>query len=110
MLEDLYCHSKTIKSTSSYAFSQCKLGWCTLHVPESSVSLYSKNSPWSEFGNIVALTESDPKPTGIMVVKYDDDKYIVGYYSPDGQRIDAPRKGVNIIKYSNGETKKIVVK
>ena len=109
-LEDIYCYSKTIKSTSSSAFTSCKLGWCTLHVPESSINLYSKNSPWSEFGNIVALTESDPKPTGIMGVKYYDDKYIVGYYSPDGQRIDAPRKGVNIIKYSNGETKKIVVK
>lgn len=109
-LEDVYCYSKTIKSTSSSAFTGCKLGWCTLHVPESSINLYSKNSPWSEFGNIVALTESDPKPTGIRGVKYDDDKYIVGYYSPDGQRIDAPRKGVNIIKYSNGGTKKIVVK
>lgn len=110
MLEDVYCYSKTIKSTSSSAFTGCKLGWCTLHVPESSINLYSKNSPWSEFGNIVALTESDPKPTGIMGVKYDDDKYIVGYYSPDGQRLDAPRKGVNIVKYSNGETKKIIVK
>ena len=32
------------------------------------------------------------------------------YYSPEGRRLDAPQRGINIIKMSNGTTKKVVVK
>ena len=32
------------------------------------------------------------------------------YYSPEGRRLDAPQRGINIIKMSNGTTKKVFVK
>lgn len=35
---------------------------------------------------------------------------IVGYYTIDGKRISTPVKGVNIVKYVDGSTKKIFVK
>ena len=34
----------------------------------------------------------------------------VRVYSPNGKRLNSPQKGVNIIRMSNGRTKKIVVK
>lgn len=32
------------------------------------------------------------------------------YYTIDGRRVDAPVKGLNVVKMANGETKKIIVK
>ena len=109
-MEDVFSYANTVKETSSYAFQNTKIAWCTLHVPESSITLYSKNKPWSDFGNIVALTNNDPKPTGIVSIVNADNVSVVGYYTLEGQRIDLPRKGVNIVKMSDGTVKKIVIK
>lgn len=38
------------------------------------------------------------------------EKYIVGYYSIDGIRHDRPMQGVNIIRYSDGSTRKLISK
>lgn len=37
-------------------------------------------------------------------------KVPVAYYTPDGQRIPHPKKGINIVQYDDGTTKKIMVK
>ena len=37
-------------------------------------------------------------------------KVPVAYYTPDGQRIPHPKKGINIVQYDDGSTKKIMVK
>ena len=37
-------------------------------------------------------------------------KVPVAYYTPDGQRVPHPRKGINIVQYDDGSTKKIMVK
>ena len=37
-------------------------------------------------------------------------KIPVAYYTPGGQRIPHPRKGINIVQYDDGSTKKIMVK
>ena len=108
-LADLYCYAKVPK-TESNAFRNSGIEYVTLHVPASYIAAYKKSSPWNEFGEIVALTDDDPKPTGIIGVVNEDDACAVGYYSLEGQRIEVPRKGVNIVKMSDGTMKKIVIK
>ena len=34
---------------------------------------------------------------------------VVGYFGLDGTRLQTPRKGVNIVKYADGSSKKVVV-
>ena len=34
---------------------------------------------------------------------------ITGYYSLDGRAYDSPRKGLNIVRYSDGSARKIIV-
>lgn len=34
---------------------------------------------------------------------------VAGYYSLDGRKLDAPVKGINIVRYSDGTSKKVVV-
>lgn len=38
------------------------------------------------------------------------DKEGTKYYTPDGKPLNKPRKGINIVKYSDGATKKIMLK
>ena len=37
-------------------------------------------------------------------------KVPTAYYSPNGQRLLRPQKGINIVLYEDGTTRKIVVK
>lgn len=53
----------------------------------------------------------DEESAGIAGVETVENNEPVGYYTLDGQKLSAPRKGtVNIVKYANGKTSKIVVK
>ncbi len=43
-------------------------------------------------------------------IKSDNEKYEIARYNIMGQRIDYPQTGINIIKYSDGSVKKIIIK
>ena len=47
--------------------------------------------------------------TGISSVGVDNDN-VEGYYTVNGVRNETPVKGINIIRYKNGQTKKVVIK
>ncbi|WP_028897376.1 Omp28-related outer membrane protein [Prevotella sp. HUN102] len=48
--------------------------------------------------------------TGIENATIGEENEIVAYYNIAGQKFDAPQKGVNIVKYKNGKTQKVIVK
>jgi surface protein len=52
------------------------------------------------------LTQNDPN--GLHFI--DTDSIITDYYTIDGRRIEAPVKGINIVKYSNGTERRVLVK
>ena len=58
-LTEVYCNAENIPTTSRNAFENVNFTNATLIVPGSSVAAYKATSPWSGFGNIVAL----PEPT-----------------------------------------------
>ena len=51
----MVCYAENVPSTKSDAFWESSISIATLHVPEGSVGKYKKSSPWSSFGNIVAI-------------------------------------------------------
>ena len=66
------------------------------------------NDLWVDNTNMVAVGESDL--TGISnVINWNEVKE-VGRYTIDGQKLNAPIKGINLVKLSNGQTIKVVVK
>lgn len=79
---------------------------CYLYVPTGTAALYSAADVWKNFVNIV---ESD-EPLGIENAESGDCSAEVARYDIHGQRISAPQAGINIIKYINGKTKKVLVK
>ena len=74
---------------------------CKLQVPEASIPAYQAADQWKEFFFI--------EPTGINEIKEDTTRQY-RYYDLNGNLLLQPHKGVNILKSSNGKTKKIMVK
>ena len=58
-LRDVYCHAENVPITEGYAFEDTPIASATLHVPAGSIEEYKTTSPWSGFGNIVALPMKD---------------------------------------------------
>ena len=66
------------------------------------------NDLWVDNTNMVVVGESDL--TGISnVINWNGVKE-VGRYTIDGQKLNAPMKGINLVKLSNGKTIKVIVK
>ena len=86
------------------AFYNVYIKNCTLYVPQGTELDYFLADVWGDFGNIV---EYDP--TGIDKVTTSTNVEEVSRYSVNGQRLVGPTKGLNIVKYSDGSVKKVVV-
>lgn len=75
----------------------------TLYVPKGMKNAY-QNSEWRYCKEIIEMETS-----GIDSVILNPDAKEVSRYSADGQQLAVPVKGLNIVKYSDGSVKKVVV-
>jgi hypothetical protein len=107
-LRDIYYWAEDVPYIEDSTFESSLYIAATLHVPAVSVDAYKQTYPWSKFINTVPLTDDDPKPTSILSLKTNDNIYPVDIYSIDGKRKSQPQRGLNIIRMSNGTTKKII--
>ena len=117
----------SVKSLGDYAFQKCSslqsiyVSWsipisvgktfyavdkskCTLYVPQGTKHDYLLADVWGDFWNIIEYN-----PTGIDKVTTSTDAKELSRYSVNGQRLSAPAKGLNIVKYSDGSVKKVAV-
>ena len=76
----------------------------TLYVPKGMKNAY-QNSKWRYCKEIIEMETS-----GIDSVILNPDAKEVSRYSADGQQLAVPVKGLNIVKYSDGSARKVVVK
>ena len=86
------------------AFYGVDISKCTLYVPQGTEQDYWLAPVWGDFGKIVEFDA-----TGIDKVTTSTDAKELSRYSVNGQRLSAPAKGLNIVKYSDGSVKKVVV-
>jgi hypothetical protein len=83
----------------------------TLYVPKGSKSAYKAADFWGQFKDIVEI-----EVTGIDQISFQENgeqginQEGAVWYTIDGKQVDKPKKGINIIRMSNGTTKKVVVK
>ena len=102
-LTSIYVCAEKLPKMGSHVFDGCEAEKCTLYVPKGTYDDY-----WlSEFGYFENIVEFDA--TGIDKVTTSTDANEVSRYSINGQRLAAPTKGLNIVKYSDGSMKKVVV-
>jgi hypothetical protein len=108
-LTDVTCYAENVPSTDYGAFNESYIEFATLHVPSSSVNAYKTAEPWKNFKEIVSITENDPNPSGIKAMEINaGDNNII--YNMNGVRQPEPKKGLNIVRTSDGRAKKVVVK
>ena len=102
-LTSIYVYTEKLPKMGRSVFEDCDAKKCTVYVPKGTYDDY-----WlSEFGYFENIVEFDP--TGINNVITSNDAKELSRYSLNGQRLSAPSKGLNIVKYSDGSVKKVVV-
>ena len=77
----------------------------TLYVPKGTKNAYQNSWDWCYCKEIIEMETS-----GIDSVILNPDAKEVSRYSVNGQRLAVPVKGLNIVKYSDGSARKVVVK
>ena len=102
-LTSIYVYTEKLPKMGRSVFEDCDAKKCTVYVPKGTYDDY-----WlSEFGYFENIVEFDP--TGINNIITSNDAKELSRYSLNGQRLSAPSKGLNIVKYSDGSVKKVVV-
>ena len=102
-LTSIYVYPENLPELESGIFTGCDAKNCTVYVPKGTYDAYKS----SKFGYFEKIVEFDA--TGIDKVTTSTNVKEVSRYSANGQRLSAPAKGLNIVKYSDGSVKKVVV-
>ena len=102
-LTSIYVYPENLPELGTDIFNGCDAKNCTVYVPKGTYDAYKS----SEFGYFEKIVEFDA--TGIDKVTTSTNVKEVSRYSANGQRLSAPAKGLNIVKYSDGSVKKVVV-
>ena len=100
----LISRAATPPSCGSQALDDINKWTCTLSVPAGTTSAYHEAAQWKEFFFI------DNDMTGIEAVTTESvsNAEITDIYDLNGRRRDALQPGVNIVKMSDGTTRKVI--
>ncbi len=110
-ITNFYCYAEQLPEIGDDVFFPYSgSNNATLHVPASSVEAYRNAEQWKGFCSIVALTDEDPKPTAIDAMEYAPMATNKAIYDLQGHQLTQPKRGLNIIRMSDGKTRKVIVK
>ena len=104
-LTSIYVYAEKVPKIDSNAFKGVDAKKCTVYVPMGTRYDYCASDFGDYFENIVEF-----EATGIDKTTTSTDVEEVVRYSVNGQRLSAPTKGLNIVKYSDGSVKKVAVR
>lgn len=104
-LKTVYVNWETPINIDPNLFYRTDIKAGTLYVPDGTTDIYFLSTWGDLFGNIVEYSA-----TGIKQNVISRDVKELSRYSVNGLRLDAPTKGLNIVKYSDGSVKKVVVR
>ena len=105
-LTSIYMYSTeflTIGFIGEDAFKGCNANNCTVYVPKGTLDAYSK-SKFNYFKNIVEFEATSINKATSNGVKE------ISRYNSNGLQLTTPTKGINVIKYSDGSIRKVIVK
>lgn len=103
-LKQIYLYAEDVPSIYGTTFEGCSSKYCTLYVPKGTYDAYLV-SEFSYFENIVEFDATSIHNTIATPEAQETARYAV-----NGQRLSAPIKGINLVKYSDGTVKKEFVK
>ena len=104
-LKSIYVYAEDVPFIYSSTFGGFDSRNCTLYVPNGTSDSYSM---YMYFGNFKNIVEFDA--TSIHNTIATPEAQETARYAVNGQRLTAPIKGINLVKYSDGTFKKELVK
>lgn len=100
----IHCYMPEPLPLSSFSFGGGgSLSNCKLYVPKGCANKYRNAEVWRDFDI------EEMEVTGIASVTNDSTITKVSRYDVNGQQLSVPTKGLNIVHYSDGTVKKIMV-
>ena len=112
-LKDFYCFAETCPTATKSAFISTPIENATLHVPEAAVGAYTLAEPWNLFSSIVAADGnlvSPEKDSETAIASLQNAGKIQQVYSLGGQQTSRLQRGINIVRLSDGTTRKVLVR
>ena len=101
-LKEIYCNAEETPEVASNTFNEINVGEVLLVVPDDAVEKYKAHEVWGQF-----WIET---PTGIKEVESSKSKVENSIYDINGHKLNKLHKGINIIRMSDGTTKKVLMK
>lgn len=102
-LESIYAFNPRGIGIKGKPFEEYTQSQCTLYVPEGSMDNYKRGEEWNAFNHIVEFS-----PTGIDGVHSAAERREVERYDTSGRRLTSPTKGLNIVRFNDGTTRKVM--
>jgi hypothetical protein len=99
------CYPLNVPTTASNAFEGSPNSSGTLLVDDNSATAYKAATPWRQFGTIMGFNEA----AGVKAIWANEDGN-AQIFSLDGKPLNELQNGVNIVRMSNGQVRKVVVK
>lgn len=103
-LLDVFCFGEKMPKVANDIFKDSDIKYSNLHVPQDLLDTYKTTYPWSEFGNIIALTENELSVANTHS-EIDTSRKI---YLLNGCESSHLQKGLNIIYVKKGKNYKII--
>ena len=100
----LYAMTQVPPTCGDQALDDINKWECTLMVPEGYVTAYQAAPQWKEF---FFMEEFDPDGVSPIQTSSNEEEE---WYDLNGRKLDKPQKGINIIRYSDGSIRKVLVK
>ena len=100
-LKEIYCHAEEVPSATSLVFKGVTTSNVLLVVPDDAVEKYKAHSVWKKF-----MIEDATDTPSLMA----EDRKADGIYDMSGRRVEKLQRGINIIRMSDGTTRKVMVK
>ena len=101
-LNSIYSYIESPTSSTGSSFDISNYINATLYVPYGTKEKYLATDGWQNFTNIVEMSETALKK--VSASNIDEAKF----FSLDGKIISQPQKGLNILKMTDGTTRKII--
>ncbi len=104
-LQQITLRRATPPTCNRYAFREVDKEACTLYVPEGTADAYAAADVWEEFYNIVEIAIEGIEDLAAPTTTTTESIYTLG-----GQQISTPQRGVNIVRATDGTTRKVLVR
>ena len=132
-IENVYCYAEEVPSTDFDAFDDSNIEYATLYVPASAIEAYKTTEPWSKFGTINTIEDSNgiesvkergiaiQSASGFITISGLDNNETVSFYALDGKALGtaksidgnvsfSAKQGTIVVARIGKESVKIAVK